>query len=484
MPVPPAITSDVKSRFHGTNEMAPKPARASGFFPTAIVGGVVIALVAAYLKSHNATSGVSQTLGDCSLLVAVLSGGVFCARAARRRNLNARAWLFLTIAFLCWTFGAAVTAYYGVTRNHVYPYPSIADIGFLSYPIPTIAALLAFPRPATLLISRLRAVLDAVVIALGVMFLSSATVLDSVIDSLGAIGLTEVVMIAYPIVDVVICSVVLTLGMRQPAGQRLMWLLLGWGMVTLSLTDGVYFGLSARGGNGQTGGPVVVGWMIAALLVGLATLIPHRTTDALQTRRSAQFVELIPYLPVVGAIVWVASFGIHRHPFVLVTGAALLLALAFRQVMIVFENVTLTGNLEKKVAELHSLGSIVTSSRDAIVGASRDGRITSWNPTAERLFGYPSGAMIGQTLDVISPLRQQELHQLIARAERGEDIAGYELDWARPDGTSVQVGLAISPILRGKTFQGISISGQDITERRLVTRHWRRPVRTPLKRRG
>jgi two-component system sensor histidine kinase/response regulator len=435
---------------------------------TAAVGLVLIGIVSGYLSTHNASMASSQTVGDCSLLAAVLGGAVFCARASHRGRPDARGWRLLTVAFLCWTFGAAVTLFYGLTRNHHYPYPSIADIGFLSYPIPTLAALLGFPRPKVTLISSLRSALDAVVIALGVLFVSVSMVLDPVVQSLGKIDLAGVVMVAYPVIDVVICSVVLTLGMRQPAGQRLTWLLLGGGIVALAVTDGVYFELSARGGNAQTGGPVVVGWMVAALLVALASLAPRRQSEARKTRRFMRAVELIPYLPVLAGIIVIAGPGADRHAMVVLTGVLLLISVTIRQVMVVLENVALTDNLQKKVAELASLGSIVTSSRDAILGIDRAGTVVSANPAAEQVFGY-TAAELNRSAAFNSPSRQQVLHQLIERSRRGEEIAVYDTEWTRPDGSIVQISMAISPIVHGDSFQGISLSGQDVTEKRLAT---------------
>ena len=97
------------------------------------------------------------------------------------------------------------------------------------------------------------------------------------------------------------------------------------------------------------------------------------------------------------AVVVIAYSGLDRHPFIVATGALLLVCLLVRQVMIVLENVTLTRNLKKQVTELARLGSIVTSSRDAILGVSVDGLITSCNPAAEKLFGHPAAALIEQT---------------------------------------------------------------------------------------
>jgi signal transduction histidine kinase/DNA-binding response OmpR family regulator/HPt (histidine-containing phosphotransfer) domain-containing protein len=58
------------------------------------------------------------------------------------------------------------------------------------------------------------------------------------------------------------------------------------------------------------------------------------------------------------------------------------------------------------------------------------------------------------------------VNALVARAREGKVLGGYEVDWSRPDGTKVPVALGVSPIHDGDVVRGISISGQDITERR------------------
>ena len=54
----------------------------------------------------------------------------------------------------------------------------------------------------------------------------------------------------------------------------------------------------------------------------------------------------------------------------------------------------------------------------------------------------------------------------MVRAREGHALGGYEVDWSRPDGSKVPVALGISPIRDGDVVRGISIFGQDITERR------------------
>src|SRR5215213_6529451 len=72
---------------------------------------------------------------------------------------------------------------------------------------------------------------------------------------------------------------------------------------------------------------------------------------------------------------------------------------------------SLLGVLRREAASERSLrterdslfSAVVTSSNDAIVTKLLDGTITSWNPAAERLFGFTAAEAIGQSIDIIVP---------------------------------------------------------------------------------
>lgn len=53
---------------------------------------------------------------------------------------------------------------------------------------------------------------------------------------------------------------------------------------------------------------------------------------------------------------------------------------------------------------------IIQHAADAIVVASPDGKITLWNPAAERLFGFAAAEAVGKSLDLIVPERHRARH--------------------------------------------------------------------------
>jgi PAS domain S-box-containing protein len=124
---------------------------------------------------------------------------------------------------------------------------------------------------------------------------------------------------------------------------------------------------------------------------------------------------------------------------------------------------------ERKRAEEQRarLAAIVDSSDDAIVGKTLQGLITSWNPGAERMFGYLAAEIVGKLISVIVPPGlEEEERTILETLAQGE---GMQLDTVRrrKDGRDIDVSMTISPVRdpSGRVV-GISKVARDITDRR------------------
>src|SRR5579862_546670 len=135
------------------------------------------------------------------------------------------------------------------------------------------------------------------------------------------------------------------------------------------------------------------------------------------------------------------------------------------QIVLTFHDIT-----DRKQAERTTslFAAIVDSSDDAIVSKKLDGTITSWNQSAERLFGYKAEEAVGQHITLIVPWeRRSEEEEILRRLARGESVNHFETVRKRKDGATVDVSLTISPVrdAAGRVI-GASKVARDITERR------------------
>ena len=114
------------------------------------------------------------------------------------------------------------------------------------------------------------------------------------------------------------------------------------------------------------------------------------------------------------------------------------------------------------------LAAIVTSSYDAIVSKTLEGIVTSWNASAEQMFGYTADEMIGQSiLRIVPPDRTGEEDYILDSIRAGRRIEYFETVRVMKDGRELDVSLTISPIRdsAGKII-GASKIARDITERK------------------
>jgi PAS domain S-box-containing protein len=112
------------------------------------------------------------------------------------------------------------------------------------------------------------------------------------------------------------------------------------------------------------------------------------------------------------------------------------------------------------------LAALVNSSGEAIIGKTLGGIITSWNRSAERIFGYSVEEAIGKPISMLFPAgKEVEAADVLKRLRKGETISAHDTMRRRKDGHNIDVSVAISPIFDPLgNLVGASKVARDVTE--------------------
>lgn len=132
-----------------------------------------------------------------------------------------------------------------------------------------------------------------------------------------------------------------------------------------------------------------------------------------------------------------------------------------------YRNFLLRRRLELSLLEQ---ATIVQTSDDAIITKTLDGKVSSWNKGAERLFGYTAEDMLGQSMLVLFPAdRTMEEAQILRRIAQGEAVQHFETVRVCQGGQLKDVSVSISPLrdVQGRLV-GASKIARDISERKRI----------------
>jgi PAS domain S-box-containing protein len=108
---------------------------------------------------------------------------------------------------------------------------------------------------------------------------------------------------------------------------------------------------------------------------------------------------------------------------------------------------------------------VVRGAQDAVFSKDLDARVTSWNPAAERLYGYTADEAVGQPLAMLFPDEDESLYTTLAELEGGVR-ARYEGQDRRKDGSLVDVAFTVFPVRDAAgTITGVCGIVRDISGR-------------------
>jgi len=123
---------------------------------------------------------------------------------------------------------------------------------------------------------------------------------------------------------------------------------------------------------------------------------------------------------------------------------------------------------ERDAAAMAHAGAIIASTGDAVMSATLDGRIASWNHGAERIYGYTAEEAIGRQVTLLSPPGlAAEFEAVTAAWREGAGVVDFETVRRRKDGTLVDVSITLTAVFdaNGTPIGGSSIT-RDISERK------------------
>lgn len=252
---------------------------------------------------------VTTAMADWAEFAAAAIASALCLLAARRPSPARLGWLLLGASAFAWGAGEAVWSYYETILGRPVPFPSWADAGYLTA-VPLEVAGVLLLASGFRVRSRLVTLVDGLIIAGALLFISWTTVLHAVYAAGADSRLAMVLSLAYPVGDIVTGVIVLTLVAHSGRFDTPL-LLIAAGLACLALSDSTFAYLTAQG-TYQTN-MVDAGWLLGYLLIGLGALSTESSPAPAGAPRNPRVRALLPYFPMACAtvltIVMVARYG-------------------------------------------------------------------------------------------------------------------------------------------------------------------------------
>ncbi|MBL1113363.1 EAL domain-containing protein [Streptomyces sp. 110] len=443
---------------------------------------VVLALVCGgYAAGAIVGWGSSQlalVMGDFGLSAAAFAAAASCLWHGRRHAGRLRpAWLLFAASSAMAGLGNAVWGWYEVVLGRPVPTPSVADFCFLLFAPPAIVGMLVLAKRPT---SRARWIclgLDAWLIAGSLVTLSWSLALAHT-GEFGADGASVArgaLSLAYPLLDIVLVSMVIVLHFRRSSGNRSA---INTAIAAFALTvlcDALFTSPLLRE-HYRSGQILDAGWFAGSALLAYAPWVARR--EAAQNpppaRRSPQqsvvpiagsLAALAPYLAAAVCTLGVLFNVMDGRPIdgvVLFTACAVVLALVVRQAIMLMDNIRLTQELAQKENHFRSL---VQSSSDVIMIAAPTGILRYVSPAASGVYGRDADEMIGSELaSLIHPEDLgsvvHEVRRFLAAAPGEEPTTRIECRFRSGSGDWLNVESTIN-----RHHGGLIFNSRDVTER-------------------
>ncbi|HVF06315.1 MAG TPA: EAL domain-containing protein [Frankiaceae bacterium] len=412
-------------------------------------------------------------LGAAVALAAVALRESF--RSAGRRRVHL---LVLGLAGAAWAAGEALWSVYEVLLGRDAPFPSWADVGYLAFvPLAALATMLLPDMPGDGR-ARLRATLDGLLIGGALLFLSWSTLLGRAYEQGGETALGAAIAVAYPVADVVLATIALSVLTRVRAAARVQALCVAGGLLGFVVADSAFAVLSLHG-TYRSGIATDLGWVAGGLLMALSVRAPSYGESADSDAPVARGLTALPYVPLAVAALTALWSGVMHDglgPIETTIGAMVVGLVIARQLLGVSDNARLTASLAATIAEAQEreehFRALVQGSSDVLTICERDGVIRFISPAVYRMFGYHPDELLGTELIAL-------VHPDDAERVRAETVAAIndpgppvtiECRYRRADGAWLHIEALLSNDLDDPHIGGLVFNTRDVSERRELER--------------
>ncbi|MFG2818116.1 putative bifunctional diguanylate cyclase/phosphodiesterase [Kitasatospora sp. NPDC048365] len=379
-------------------------------------GALLLALCLGYTLGASVgwgSRGLALFMGDFGLAGAALAAALSCLIRGFTVGGHARpAWLLFGLSSAMVAFGNGTWGWYELVLRTPLPPDSLADYAFLLFaPLAILGLLVLAQRPRTAA-GWLCLLLDAWLVAGSLFTLSWSLALGRVAAGEGDDPLKLALGLGYPLLDILLVSLVVGLRFRSRDGNRAA---VHTAMVALAVTvvcDALFTSPEFRSGY-HSGELLDAGWFAGSVLLAWApwshdrrpARSEHPSLGGLPRRRVAStFSALTPYVAAAVATAGILYNALGGHALdrvVLAAACTVGLALILRQGVMLLDNLSLAQELAHKEAHFRSL---VQGSSDVIMIAGETGVLSYVSPAALRVYSRdPEELVGGNLLNLVHP---------------------------------------------------------------------------------
>jgi PAS domain S-box-containing protein len=439
----------------------------------AVVVGVLTGVIGLALFAAHVALGLDAGLSRDffqGLYVAVylVAAGVLITQGLLIKSERAT-WMLLGIGALGSVGG---WAYYFLALQDLEapPYPSLSDALWLSFYLLGLVGLVLLARGHVSQLGRAIFV-DTLLGALTLAAIAVALLLDPILASTGGSTASVATNLAYPLLDVLVVSLVLLVfaasGWRP--GRR--WWVIGGAWSLQAVVDTIYL-YQAAGGDYSPGTLLDVPWVAVVLVLALAASLPSQARGRGELSNWARLVVPCFFAVVALVLTTLDSFyEVNNVAVILATGALLLAgvrtALTFADMRSEAHSRALQARYEL----------ILNSAGEGIYGLDREGRATFVNAAAGEMTGHEPEDVIGRRQHELvhhtradgTPYPVEECPVMRSISAGAVSRMRQDLYW-RKDGTSFPVEYTSTPIVEDGEVTGAVVVFKDISERLEVDR--------------